>query len=235
MQLTRPSDHRSDLLKQTELFVLISICLSIYAGSLKGKIDGIKDCDSKVVQEIKDQCCPICPECPGPGIKPPMFVLQDSCGGNFFEVGSASIYSCGINDYLTNTLRDTLYSLVTKHKKQGYNTLLVVGHTDEQRLSNANSQFEDQVIEEFYKANENFNIACNSNIDLGLLRALAVMKRIKEFGDFGGFIDNWVAYSGGPFYDDNGLVNKISREDIPERRRVEIRLINSPEIISVGF
>ncbi|MEM7573121.1 MAG: hypothetical protein AAF433_09485 [Bacteroidota bacterium] len=157
----------------------------------------------------------------------PFIVLDDAQGGHFFATNSAKI-DPGFSAFIRGELRRTLEQLLVDFPET--NAIYIIGHTDHRRVNRANRNFEQQAVNLFHGRLSNWSIHCNSNAELGLLRAFAVMKELKQSSIGRGSIKHWQAYSGGPFTNlDGEIVRELNNKDIPALRRIEIRLMSISE------
>ena len=118
-------------------------------------------------------------------------------------------------------------------EKYGINLIEVIGHTDGQPVKRGSKQM-DSALESMavqpYDPNRIPNAVQGSNTDLGLLRALEVVKLLKHLCNQGKLKPinsdtGFRAYSSGQLtLPDGRLSNGQSRKEEPDRRRIEIRL-----------
>ena len=152
--------------------------------------------------------------------QPPIITLAETEARFRFPSGSAE---------LSPTFRESLSKDVVPqilHAKQKYriNTVQVIGHTDEVPLSNLASTLDKGLIAFIWA---NAAVVPGSNTDLAMLRAVAVLKVLREHPDLTDL--KWVPYSAGQVLlpPDDVLSPGQDKGQNPDRRRVVIRLTRS--------
>lgn len=149
---------------------------------------------------------------------PPIIVLRDSANRRF-ESGSAEL-SLELNQFIEQDLVPQIKNLAQDY--QGY-IIEVIGHTDGQINTGSFSNL-DQNLEPVLRGNESFDrLVPGSNADLGLMRALAVVKTLQENEELQKLELKFKAYSAAQLYDAAGNYAQQSRDPNPNRRRIEIR------------
>jgi hypothetical protein len=138
----------------------------------------------------------------------------------------------GENGLILKEIENNLKQIENSNKK--VDVIEVIGHTDGEEVgflkcSNKNGGNLDTKLEEVSNRNKNVSILCpGSNADLGLMRALAVVKELqnvqrqRKTGLFKRL--KFRAYSAAQLLlpDDQGFA-PADRNDNPKRRRIEIR------------
>ena len=159
---------------------------------------------------------------------PPHIILSET-QGFFFDSGSSKL-SLEFREKLEN---DVVAHIQLAIEKYGINLIEVIGHTDGQPVKRGSKQM-DSALESMavqpYDPNRIPNAVQGSNTDLGLLRALEVVKLLKHLCNQGKLKPinsdtGFRAYSSGQLtLPDGRLSNGQSRKEEPDRRRIEIRL-----------
>ena len=156
---------------------------------------------------------------------PPLIVIKDSDKDPQgrplrFETGRADLPE-GLRLFIEDNVVNQLDNFAKEYP--GY-IVDVIGHTDGQATADRASNL-DQTLENVAKGNESVsNLNAGSNADLGLMRALAVVKKLQEIqGEkrLGGL--NFRAYSAAQLYLPSGDYASVNRNGDESRRRIEIR------------
>ncbi len=159
---------------------------------------------------------------------PPNIIITAAQGYDF-PSGSAELTD-DLNRYIRNTLIPNIEENIQKFD---VDTVVIIGHTDGQPVADPFSNL-DGLVEEVATGNESVEkLTAGSNIDLGLIRALAVVRklqdiqkserRLKGLDPLKGFR----AYSSGPLTLRNGEFAQPNENSDRERRRIEIRFTKS--------
>lgn len=151
---------------------------------------------------------------------PPIIIIQDE-GAYRFTSGSAEIPPKMLN-YL---LKKIIPEIEKRTKEYNINVVEVIGHTDGQPngklVSNLDENLEKVVVGKLPIT----NLRAGSNADLGLMRALAVVKVLrdvqKQQGKLYGL--SFRAYSAAQMILPSGELAAIARQEDVTRRRIEIR------------
>ncbi len=156
---------------------------------------------------------------------PPLIIIKDS--DNFqdrplkFEAGRADLPE-GLRLFIDNEVVDQLESFAKQYP--GY-VVEIIGHTDGQETVEPVSNL-DQTLENVASGNESVsNLKAGSNADLGLMRALAVVKNLQDFQRKTGRLQGlkFRAYSAAQLFLISGEYAGTNRSPDPTRRRIEIR------------
>lgn len=156
---------------------------------------------------------------------PPLIVIKDSDKDPNnrplrFETGRADLPE-GLRLFIEDNVVNQLDNFAKEYP--GY-IVDVIGHTDGQATADRASNL-DQTLENVAKGNESVsNLNAGSNADLGLMRALAVVKKLQEIqGEkrLGGL--KFRAYSAAQLYLPSGDYASVNRNGDESRRRIEIR------------
>jgi outer membrane protein OmpA-like peptidoglycan-associated protein len=145
-------------------------------------------------------------------------IIDEKSGGFAFLSGSAEL-PLGFKKYL----QDTIINKIEKATKNNKNIdfIQIIGHTDSQGISNTSNL--DAKLTSAANGNEKITtLQAGSNTDLGLMRAVAVVRFLKAKG-----LDKvkFRAYSAGQLYLPSGELVKIDLGADDTRRRIEIRFI----------
>jgi flagellar motor protein MotB len=150
---------------------------------------------------------------------PPVVVIQDS-GGFQFDSGSA-ILPRDLKKYITVDLVDRIEQIA---QQRSLYVVEIIGHTDGQvNFSNGNL---DQQLEEVAQGKIPVeNLRAGSNADLGLMRALEVVKQLQTVQAQTGRLEGvqFRAYSAAQLQLPSGNFATANRNPDANRRRIEIR------------
>ncbi|WP_036485713.1 flagellar motor protein [Myxosarcina sp. GI1] len=151
---------------------------------------------------------------------PPVVVIQDS-GEYQFNSGSAELPS-ELQDYIISDLVDRIEQI---SKQRNLYVVEIIGHTDGQvnAVGSSNLDRELEAVANGQKQVSSLNPG--SNADLGLMRALEVVKQLKAVQRETGRLEGveFRAYSAAQLLFPSGDFADSSREPNPSRRRIEIR------------
>ncbi|MBD2346770.1 flagellar motor protein [Anabaena subtropica] len=151
---------------------------------------------------------------------PPIILIQDE-GAYRFASGSAEIPP----KMLTYILREIIPNIESNAKKYNIDVVEVIGHTDGQPNGNVVSNL-DQNLEKVVNGELPIvNLRAGSNADLGLMRALAVVKVLRDVQRKQGKLAklSFRGYSAAQMILPSGKIAAIARQDDKTRRRIEIR------------
>jgi hypothetical protein len=162
---------------------------------------------------------------------PPIITLSEA-GGFFFRTGSAEL-SPNFRDAL---MGETLKKILAYIKEYDVDVIEVVGHTDEQpllgvRISNLDSDMSSVLQNEAAVA----SMVPADNAGLGLARAVSVVSALRQSPSLAGY--KILPLSGAQLVNiDESLALDATSADVPQRRRIEIRLRKSaPHEASVAI
>ena len=150
---------------------------------------------------------------------PPVVVIENS--GEFqFTSGSANLPS-SLKNYIQTELVGKIEQIT---EARGIYVVEVIGHTDGQVNFNGVSNL-DQNLENVALGNEPISeLKPGSNADLGLMRALEVVKQLQEIQNQGRLTGlEFRAYSAAQLLLPDGKFSKVQRKPDAKRRRIEIR------------
>ena len=150
---------------------------------------------------------------------PPVVVIQDS-GGYQFDSGSASLPE-DLKDYITKDLVDRIERI---SQQRNLYVVEIIGHTDGQvNFGNGNL---DQQLEQVAKGKQPVDsLRPGSNADLGLMRALEVVKQLQKVQEQTGRLEGvqFRPYSAAQIQLPTGDFASVNRQPDASRRRIEIR------------
>ena len=150
---------------------------------------------------------------------PPVVVIQDS-GGYQFDSGSASLPR-ELKKYITVDLVDRVERI---SQQRNLYVVEIIGHTDGQiNFGNGNL---DQQLEEVAQGKQSVeSLKPGSNADLGLMRALEVVKQLQTVQEQTGRLEGvqFRAYSAAQLQLPSGDFATSNRNPDANRRRIEIR------------
>lgn len=150
---------------------------------------------------------------------PPVVVIQDS-GGFQFDSGSA-ILPDDLKKYITLDLVDRIEKI---SQQRSLYVVEIIGHTDGQiNFSNGNL---DRQLEEVAQGTLPVeSLKAGSNADLGLMRALEVVKQLQTVQEQTGRLEGvqFRAYSAAQLQLPSGDFAPANRNPNANRRRIEIR------------
>jgi len=150
---------------------------------------------------------------------PPVVVIQDS-GGFQFDSGSASL-PANLKNYITMDLVDRIERI---SQQRNLYVVEIIGHTDGQ--VNFGGGNLDQQLEEVAQGKRSVeNLKPGSNADLGLMRALEVVKQLQTVQEQTGRLKGvqFRPYSAAQLQLPSGEFADPNRNPDANRRRIEIR------------
>ncbi|MBP0039060.1 MAG: hypothetical protein J7519_15350 [Roseofilum sp. SID1] len=149
---------------------------------------------------------------------PPVIVLQESQSRSF-PTGSAEL-TPGLQRYIRQDLVKQIEDSAEDY--QGY-VVQVIGHTDGQENMGSVSNL-DKTLEQVVSGRTAISqLSPGSNADLGLMRAVAVMKALEQNRRLRAMGLQFKAYSAAQLYGVSGNFSPTNGLDNPNRRRIEIR------------
>ncbi|WP_414753089.1 flagellar motor protein MotB [Anabaena sp. CCY 9910] len=151
---------------------------------------------------------------------PPIILIKDE-GAYRFASGSAEIPP----KMLVYILRRIVPEIEARTKQYNINVVEIIGHTDGQPNGNVVSNL-DQNLEKVVNGELPIvNLRAGSNADLGLMRALAVVKVLRDVQRKQGKLSklSFRGYSAAQMILPSGEAAAIARQDDQTRRRIEIR------------
>ena len=161
---------------------------------------------------------------PGPGGHqwPPIIALSDA-DGYLFKTGSAEL-SPGFLDRLANKIPGEILENIRKYD---VDVIEVVGHTDEQPLGLRQSNLDRDLPMVLNNGAGIASLIPADNAGLGLARAVSVVSVLRQSPMLAGY--KLIPLSGAQLVntDETLAVQGITTGDVPQRRRIEIRLRKS--------
>jgi outer membrane protein OmpA-like peptidoglycan-associated protein len=161
---------------------------------------------------------------------PPIIVIKDE-GAYRFASGSAEISQ----EMLNYILKQIVPEIEARTKQYGINVVEIIGHTDGQANGQVTSNL-DVNLENVVSGNIQVgNLRAGSNADLGLMRALSVVKALRDIQTKENRLSglSFRAYSAAQLILPNGQFAAIARQDDVTRRRIEIRFTRLGEVQEV--
>lgn len=154
---------------------------------------------------------------------PPNIVIA-AAEGYDFPSGSAELPS-SLDTYISMDLASKIDENI---KEFDVDTVVVIGHTDGQAVNSSNSNL-DGLVESVAAGGKSVKeLSAGSNTDLGLMRALAVVRKLQDIQKQGGRFNGldprkgFRAYSAGQLILKNGEFAQPNPNPDKERRRIEI-------------
>ncbi|NEO51962.1 MAG: flagellar motor protein [Okeania sp. SIO3B5] len=191
---------------------------------LNNLLDAEKEKNSKLYKRLRAETAARIPQFP------PNIVITAAQGYDF-PSGSAELTDA-LNGYIRNTLVPNIEENIQKFD---VDTVVIIGHTDGQPVAEPFSNL-DGLVEEVATGNESVGkLKEGSNVDLGLMRALAVVRKLQDIQKSEGKLRSldplkgFRAYSAGPLILRNGEFAQPNENPDQERRRIEIRFTKSGE------
>jgi len=161
---------------------------------------------------------------------PPIIVIQET-GSYQFQSGSAAL-----PEPLTRYIRQQLVPQIETNAAQyQIDVVEIIGHTDGQVNQGGVSNL-DQVLENVATGNNSLNqLSPGSNADLGLMRALAVVKILQEIQQKEGRLKGlqFRPYSAAQLVTPSGDFAETNRNPDGKRRRIEIRFTRLGQVTNV--
>lgn len=150
---------------------------------------------------------------------PPVVVIQDS-GEYQFASGSAALPQ-GLKSYIVQDLAKKIEEI---SQKRNLYVVEIIGHTDGQVNVNSPSNLDEQ-LEAVAQGEKPINsLNPGSNVDLGLMRSLEVVKELQNLQQQGRLQGvHFRAYSAAQLLLPSGDFATTNRQEDPSRRRIEIR------------
>jgi flagellar motor protein MotB len=145
-------------------------------------------------------------------------VINEKSGKFKFKSGSAEL-TPQLKEYILTEILPEIQAIV---REREIDFIQVIGHTDGQK--NERSSNLDLSLESVAKGSQFVSkLNPGSNADLGLMRALAVVRELEKTGSLNNV--KFRAYSAAQLYLPSGKLAPIDRNADENRRRIEIRFI----------
>ncbi|HLG13308.1 MAG TPA: hypothetical protein VJH03_02135 [Blastocatellia bacterium] len=150
--------------------------------------------------------------------KPPIITLNEASGYTF-DSGSPSL-SGSFEQAIEKEIIPKLNNIL---KDYNVDVIEVIGHTDGQTVSTKRSNLDSDLEAVALEKKSVESMIFGSNVDLGLLRAIAVAQYIKKKAN--GRLDNvrYRFYSAAQLIPPTATLQFVSREPDSTRRRIELR------------
>lgn len=162
-------------------------------------------------------------------------VIDEESGNYKFASGSAKL-NPDFKQYIENTV---IPEIITNLEEREIDFIQIIGHTDGQG-NNPNSNL-DRTLEEVAQGTQDVSkLLAGSNADLGLIRALAVVRELQNSKKLEQELKKYLsknnldqkkiseffrAYSAAQLYLPSGKIASVNRQQDETRRRIEIRFI----------
>lgn len=241
------TDMMSNVFLISMLFLLITVVSSLfvkissdkYTSTLIGKnlqCQQEVNASSETINNLNNQCNNLKNQIENsvPLKFPPIITISDA-GKYGFDSGKANMKEGLMTKYIYEELPDEIEKI---SKEYQLNIVEVIGHTDGVPI-NGTSNLDDYLPEYARGIDTQGNkvtlekLNYGSNAELGLLRAMEVVKalQVKQKKDKRLLNITFRAYSAAQLVTPKGDFAPTSRENEPERRRIEIRFTKAPQEI----
>jgi outer membrane protein OmpA-like peptidoglycan-associated protein len=158
---------------------------------------------------------------------PPIILFPESSKFKFAS-GQAEL-NPDFKTYISNELAKEILRVTQQHD---VDAIEVIGHTDGQPIGSVESNLDDHLEKVNLNQLPLSELQPASNTDLGIMRALAVVQELKKSGKEISKL-NFRAYSAGQLLLEDGSPAPVSKEDNPQRRRIEIRFTKLGETTTI--
>ncbi|NBD32703.1 MAG: flagellar motor protein [Cyanobacteria bacterium] len=156
---------------------------------------------------------------------PPIIILSEQNQRYRFAVGSAEI-----SPSFQRALDNRIIPVLDRQSQQcECDAIEVIGHTDSLPVSGGRSNLDENLIRAFNQA-QTPNLVPGSNLDLGMMRALSIIRYLKQAQREGELtqIKYFLPYSAGQMLKPNHTLDTSPETSENERRRrIEMRLLKS--------
>ncbi len=161
---------------------------------------------------------------------PPIIVIKDT-GAYQFVSGSAELPD-KLYSYIFTDLVDKIEE---NAKKYQIDVIEVIGHTDGQSNGSKVSNLDEKLEQVASGALPVRNLQGGSNADLGLMRALEVVRALKYIQKQQGRLSGlgFRAYSAAQLISPEGGLSEIDRQPDATRRRIEIRFTRLGKVTNI--
>jgi hypothetical protein len=161
---------------------------------------------------------------PSSGNWPPMIPLTEA-GGYYFPTNLAVLSE----EFKWKLRTDIFEKIIAAMTEYDVDVIEVTGNTDERAVNRQTSNLDSQLLPVIHGGIAIETIRPADNAGLGLARAVAVVKELMTIERFKGV--TMIPLSAAQLVDSSGrLTNGTEIGDIPERRRIEIRLRRSDRV-----
>lgn len=158
---------------------------------------------------------------------PPIIILSEKNRDFRFPSGSADVPPA----FIEALRKDIIPELDRLSKKYQCDSIEIIGHTDSVPLKPAHSNMD-------YITKKARSVNPGSNLDLGMLRAISVMKIFEEAKQQGALsdIDYFIPYSAGQLtLPTKELTWGHNKKGDDARRRIEVRLLRSNQTYQIDY
>lgn len=156
---------------------------------------------------------------------PPIIILSERNQNYRFAVGSAEI-----SDSFKQALDERIIPVLNRQSKRcNCDAIEVIGHTDSLPVNSGRSNLDEKLISAFNQE-QTPNLVPGSNLDLGMMRALSIIRYLKQAQKQGKLtqIKYFLPYSAGQMLKPNHTLDTSPQKTENERRRrIEMRLLKS--------
>lgn len=156
---------------------------------------------------------------------PPIIILSEQNQRYRFAVGSAEI-----SPAFQRALDNRIIPILEQQSQQcDCDAIEVIGHTDSLPVNSGRSNLDEKLIGAFSQK-ETPNLVPGSNLDLGMMRALSIIRYFKQAQKEGRLsqIEYFLPYSAGQMLTPNHRLDTSAETSENERRRrIEMRLLKS--------
>ena len=153
---------------------------------------------------------------------PPIIRLTETDGFKF-PSGDASLSG----EFRAKLRGEIVQKILAHAKRYKVDVIEVVGHTDEQPLTPWGSNLDKELLPYLHNR-RNPGLRASDNAGLGLARAAAVVRYLRSVPELKAYRAHIVPLSGAQVLDVSGkLADGTNKGDVPDRRRIEIRLRRS--------
>lgn len=156
---------------------------------------------------------------------PPIIILSERNQNYRFAVGSAEI-----SDSFKQALDERIIPVLNRQSQRcNCDAIEVIGHTDSLSVNSGRSNLDEKLISAFNQE-QTPNLVPGSNLDLGMMRALSIIRYLKQAQKEGKLtqIKYFLPYSAGQMLKPNHTLDTSPQKTENERRRrIEMRLLKS--------
>jgi hypothetical protein len=197
------------MLKQSEIFSFLAIFFLLGVFAIESDRRALRVLKEQLEDERRKH--------------PPIVLLSESREDFRFPLGSAEP-TVGFREAINQLIVPLLDSLGRECQCDG---IEIIGHTDGVRVASQRSDLDDAAVSQLNNGTP-YSLTAGSNVDLGLMRALAVMQLLRKASENGkfGHVRYWLPYSAGQLIlPDRSISAAGAHENDLYRRRIEIRLL----------
>jgi flagellar motor protein MotB len=161
---------------------------------------------------------------------PPIILIQNT-GAYQFASGSAELPEA-LNSYVRGKLVNEIES---NAKAYQIDVVEVIGHTDGQPNGRVSSNLDNDLEKVARGQIPIHNLQAGSNADLGLMRALELVRVLRSIQQHGTRLKGleFRAYSAAQLISPTGNLTPVNQQSDPRRRRIEIRFTRLGKVTNV--